>query len=47
MTLSRKRSGATMKPSASPGATFFERLSSMMQLSGASAASGVSSERKP
>jgi len=32
---------------ASPGATFFDRLSSTMQLSGASAASGVSSSRKP
>ena len=38
--LSRRRGGGTMKPSASPGATFFDRLSSTMQRSGASAASG-------
>ena len=34
MMLSRKRGGATMKPNARPGATFFDRLSSTTQLSG-------------
>jgi hypothetical protein len=42
---SRRRGGETMKPSARPGATFFDRLSSVMQLSGASAAIGVSSSK--
>ena len=42
ITVSRSRGGATMKPSARPGATFLERLSTTMQECGASAASGGS-----
>lgn len=47
LTVSRRRSGVTTKPSVRPGATFFERLSITRQLSGASAAKGGSSSRKP